>query len=351
MSFFNIRALLILITFLVPFLFIQSACAVDIFLTSDCISGNATLDQENLKSIKNYIENGTLKGKVNVTIDPKAPKPGEAYRALTQGKKNGVSVYLAAACAGTIISTSKSASKTSKGIIYVNTGKTNLKNAYILPRAWDDNFSNYYFAGIKYPYKLLRGAGVRVIQPNVDCNYTDQDLKNQYIAHAISQLILTDKTLTSKKGRTYQSSLVLYHKLSPSVLAKASQGILASYNKNQSLKSSYNGYTINKYLLMASEYLQGYSLKKPSYMVRGPSNPNVNSTYMGTLNYSECRAISTLVSNYIHKYHQSPSYVTYKNQTIGYRDLILMYAYLTAKHTSKYTMTLPKYYNFRKYRR
>lgn len=59
---------------------ISDAAAVNIFLTSDCITGNSSSDIENLNLIKSCIEN---ESEHNVTVDPKAPKPGEGGRAIS----------------------------------------------------------------------------------------------------------------------------------------------------------------------------------------------------------------------------------------------------------------------------
>lgn len=349
MKFNHYHILIILMIFIASISIIPASNGVDVFITSDRISGNATLDRENLYFIKDTVENGPLQGKVNVTVDPLAPKPGETYRAITGTKSNGVAVYLASACAGSMVSAAKMTYQAPKGVIYVNTGQLNLKNVYILRRSFDDNFSSEYFASIINPYKFLTDAGVRIIQPNVDCSGSTMEEKNQFIAREINRILINDLNLTSTKNRVYRSSQVIYHQLSPSVLAEISKGICTSRNNNQTLKTSYNGYSLPRYLLMASEYIVGYSLKKPAYVVYAPGNSKVASTYIGNITYSEYREISTRVSNFIRKNHRAPSYVTFKEKLIGYRDLIYMYACLTINHTSKAGMTLPRIYTFTTY--
>lgn len=330
------------------FIFSNTASAVDVFLTSDCISGNSTQDVSNLHSVEGYIENGSLKDKVNVTVDPKAPHPGEGERAIYSTKTNGVAVYMAASCPGTMKAVAKLASSSNKGVIFVNTGQLNLKTTSIIRRAWDDNFSNMYFAGIKTPYIFLRHAGVWVIQPNVDCAGKSQAYKNQYIANAISNIIAKygSTTLTSSSGRYYDTSLIATHKISPATMAKVASGIYNSNKNKQAFKSSYNGYRLASFLLMSTYYMNG-PIKKLIY-IKGPRTTHVKSTFSGSITRTEYRSIAASLNSYMRKYKRAPSYIRFKGKIIGYRDAILMFAILTKGHTSSSKMTLASSYKFRK---
>jgi hypothetical protein len=328
------------------FIFSNTVSAVDVFITSDCISGNSTQDVSNLHSIGGYIKNGTLKDKVNVTVDPKAPHPGEGERAVYSAKSNGVAVYMAASCPGTMKAVARLASTNSKGVIFVNTGQLNLKSTSVLRRAWDDNFSNMYFAGIKTPYIFLRHAGVWVIQPNVDCAGKSQAYKNQYIANAISHIIANDPRLTSSSGRYYNTALIATHKISPATMAKVASGIYSSNKNKKVFKTSYNGYKLASFLLMSTDYMNG-PIKKLTY-VKGPKNTHIKSTFSGNISKSEYRTIAASLNSYMRKYKRAPSYIRFKGKIIGYRDAVLMFAILTKGHTSSSKMALASSYKFRK---
>jgi hypothetical protein len=328
------------------FIFSSTVSAVDVFLTSDCISGNSTQDVSNLHSIEGYIENGTLKNKVNVTVDSKAPHPGEGERAVYSAKSNGVAVYMAASCPGTMKAVARLASTSSKGVIFVNTGKLNLKTTSIIRRAWDDNFSNMYFAGIKTPYIFLRHAGVWIIQPNVACAGKSQAYKNKYIANTISYIIANYPSLTSNSGRYYDTSLIATHKISPATMAQVASGIYSSNKNKKAFKTSYNGYRLASFLLISTDYMNG-PIKKLIY-IKGPKNTHVKSTFSGSISRTEYRSIAANVNSYMRKYKRAPSYIRFKGKIIGYRDALLMFAILTKSHTSSSKMTLASSYKFRK---
>ncbi|MCK9151573.1 pseudomurein-binding repeat-containing protein [Methanobacterium alcaliphilum] len=336
-------------------LFVNAVSAVDVFITSDSISGDKQTDVDNLNSIKSNLENGTLKGNVNVTVDKNASKPGEGERALSKAKTNGVAVYLAASCPGAMKAVANKAKSSKKVVIFVNVGKLDLKKTGVLRRAWDDNFSDPSFAGIKSPYIFLTKSGIWVIQPNVDCAYGTRAQKNKFIADQISKILKsrslvsltsTSGRFTSPSNRYYDTKLILSHKVSPATLAKLS---LAVYNTNKAkktIKTKYYGYSTPKYLLMTTDYMNG-AIKKPIY-VRGPKSSRIKSTFSGSLTRAEIRDISTRVNRFMRKYKRAPSYVRYNGKLIGYKDLLLMYSTITKSHTSKSKMVLPKTYKFKK---
>lgn len=330
------------------FIFSNTANALDIFITSDCISGNSSQDVSTLNSVKGYIENGSLKDntQLNITVDPNAPKPGEGERAVYLASKGGVAVYLAASCPGTMKAVAKLASTNNKAVIFVNTGQLDLKNTPIIRRAWDDNFSDMYFAGINSPYYFLRNAGVWVIQPNIACAGKSQDYKNQFIANEISKIIANTPALTSTASRYYNNGLIATHKISPTNLAKIAGGIYESNKNKKALSKSYSGYRLVTFLLMATDYMNG-AIKKPiSY--REARNPRVKSTFSGYITRQDYRNIATSVNKYIRKYKRAPNYVNFKGKVIGYKDLLLMYAILTKNHTIKSKMVLANSYKFQK---
>ncbi|MGB9837723.1 pseudomurein-binding repeat-containing protein [Methanothermobacter sp.] len=314
---------------------ISGATAVDIFLTSDCITGNCSSDIENLNLIKSYIEN---ESEHNVTVDPKAPKPGEGGRAISCTPQGGVAVYLAASCPGAMREVAKLASTTSKGVIFVNTGKLNLKNTYMLRRSWDDNFSNRYFAGIRYPYKFLTSAGIRIIQPNIDCPGASWEEKCRFIASEIMRILNETPAIIQRNGRFYNSKLIAYHSIDPAVMAGVADGIHTDLKKGKKLKRTYNGYRPVTFLLMATDYMNG----PIGYIkVRDPSNPGVKSTFHGYLTRTQYRQIAADVNRYMRKYLRAPNYIRFGNGIIGYRDLLRMYSEITRTHKSSKKMQLP----------
>lgn len=328
------------------FIFANTASAVDVFLTSDCISGNNAQDVSNLHSVEGYIENGSLKDKVNVTVDPKAPHPGEGGRAIYSTKLDGVAVYMAASCPGTMKEVAKLASSTNKGVIFVNTGQLNLKSTSVIRRAWDDNFSNMYFAGIKTPYIFLRNAGIFVIQPNIDCAGKSQEYKNYFIAREISKIIANHPELTSIKGRYYNTGLISTHKISPATMARVANGIYLTDKSKKVFKSKYGKYRLVTFLYMATSYMNGPIYQPIS--IKEPKNSHVKSTYSGKITRTEYRSIAASLNSYMRKHKRAPNYIKFKGKIIGYKDMLLMYAILTKNHTSKSKMALASSYTFRK---
>ncbi|WP_321211721.1 pseudomurein-binding repeat-containing protein [Methanothermobacter sp. DP] len=332
----QLKGIILFMTALVLFsVNISGAAAVDIFLTSDCITGNSSSDIENLNLIKSCIEN---ESEHNVTVDPKAPKPGEGCRAISCAPQGGVAVYLAASCPGAMREVAKLAATTSKGVIFVNTGKLNLKNTYMLRRAWDDNFSTRYFAGIRYPYRFLTSAGVRIIQPNIDCPGASWEEKCRFIASEIMRILNETPGMTQKNGRFYNSKLIAYHSIDPAVMARVADGIHTDLKNGRKLKRTYNGYRPETFLLMVTDYMNG----PIRYLkVRGPSNPGVKSTFHGYLSRTQYRKLAADVNRYMRRYLRAPNYVRFENGIIGYRDLLRMYSGITRTHTSSKKMQLP----------
>ena len=142
------KNLLFLILILVLlFSFIQTASATSVFLTSDHI-GSESNDLNMLNSVKKYIEE-ISDGQIEVIVDSKAPSPGEGTRAIESSAD--VSVNFAANCAGNFLILAKAKQNIDKQIIFVNVGNFDLDNADFIRRAWDDDYSSDYFAGIKNP--------------------------------------------------------------------------------------------------------------------------------------------------------------------------------------------------------
>ncbi|MEN6291358.1 MAG: cell wall-binding repeat-containing protein, partial [Methanobacterium sp.] len=139
-----------------------------IYITCDNLISEST-DKDMLNKIKEAIS-----GSANVDIDNKSPKPGEAPRAI-QNAPGGIAAYIAAVDPGSMVDLIegikagylKKYAQKLDGIVFVNYGKLDLDNMSYLPRAWDDNYSSVYFAGLYDPSKFLESGGVELIQPNV----------------------------------------------------------------------------------------------------------------------------------------------------------------------------------------
>jgi len=314
---------------------VSDAAAVDIFLTSDCISGNCSADTESLNLIKSCIEN---ESEHNVTVDPLAPKPGEGYRAVKCAPEGGVAVYLAASCPGAMMEVARMAATTCKGVIFVNTGSLDLKKTAVLRRAWDDNFSNKYFAGIISPYRFLTSAGVRVIQPNVDCADRSWEEKCRFIASEIIRMVNETPEMLQREGRFYNSKLIAYHSIDPARMAYAAAEIYRDIMKGKKLKGSYSGYSPANFLLMATDYMNG-----PIRPIRvsGPSKTIARSTFHGYISREEYKTLAADINSYMRRYLKAPSYVRFRGKIIGYMDLLRIYSKITRTHTSKRTMQLP----------
>ena len=163
-------------------------------------------------------------------------------------------------------------------MIYVNTGDFDLDSATSLRRAWDDNYSSTIFAGLNYPGKFLKEAGVTNIQPlkaypdaghKGNLNQYSEDV-NKYIAQEIVE------NVGKNISENYNNDLVITHSLHPSQMAKASQELYASGDKE--MNETYNSYTAPQVLYLTSSYLNGNGLESPKEY-GAPTNPEEYSTF------------------------------------------------------------------------
>ena len=177
--------------------FIQDVTASKtVFITSDTI-----IDQENdvkmLNSIKNYIEE-ISNGELQVIVDNQAPAPGEGWRAIEV--TSDISICLAASDAANYLQLGQASANSQKQIVFVNTGNYDLdNNSNYLRRAWDDNYSNSSFAGMRNPGTFLKNAGVYYVQPlkefpsngeKGNLNKYDENM-NRYIAEKVVDIVNT----------------------------------------------------------------------------------------------------------------------------------------------------------------
>lgn len=322
----------------------EVSATTTVFLTSDNIIGESD-DIKMLNSIKNYIEeysNGTIK----VIIDSKAPGPGEGTRAIESSAD--VCVNLAASDAANFFLLAKYSTSTNKQIIFVNTGDFNLDNASSLRRAWDDNYSSSSFAGINSPGLFLNRSGISYIQPlkvypeagpkGYLTQYNEE--VNKYIAKEIV------KSIGTKNSKTLDSSLVIRHSLSPSVMAKASQSLIESGDKE--MNGTYNSYTGPQLLYMISCYLNGNSLSEPKHF-DPPENPQKYSTFTkDSYSIYDYIKIAGFIKKYMEETGKAPNYVEYEGAKISYYDILYNFAKITQSHTDGSHMNFARAYHFDK---
>lgn len=332
-----------ILLFIILLISLQSIAATNVFLTSDSI-GSTDNDKKMLNSVKDYIEelsNGTIK----VTIDPNAPGPGEGTRALQSSAD--VSVAFAACCAGNFLELAKGLQNQNKEIIFVNTGDFDLDNKDYIRRAWDDNYSSVNFAGINKPGTFLREMGIDYIQPvkeysKIGESYTSSDDEvNKYIAEQIVQKI-NNKSNT----KTYDESLIVTHKLHPSVMAKASKELVKSesteYNK------TYNSIKAPQLLYLTSSYLSGSSLSEAANY-EYPDNPWQYSFFTkGSYSIYDYMQMAGIVKNYMDENKKAPEYINYNGAIISYYDLTYNFAKITQNHTDMENMDFSSSYSFEK---
>lgn len=337
------KLFLIALIFVLIFSFIQTASATSVFLTSDHI-GSENNDLSMLNSVKNYIEE-ISDGQIDVIIDSKAPSPGEGTRAIESDAD--VSVNFAANCAGNFLIIAKASQNINKQIIFVNVGNYDLDNQDFIRRAWDDNYSNEYFAGIKTPGTFLKEAGIDYIQPLKaypdagELYKSSDDEINRYIAQQIVEKINNRNT-----NNYYDESLIVTHDLHPSVMAKASEELVSSGDK--SFNGSYASYSAPQILYMTSSYLNGNGLKEPGEYGQ-PENP-FEYSILARDSYSvyEYMEMGGIVKTFMDENGRAPNYINYKGAYLAYPDVVYNFARISENHTSASHMDFATGYRFDK---
>ena len=183
-----------------------------------------------LNSIKEHIEE-LSNGELQVIVDNQAPGPGEGYRSIQV--TSDICVNIDASDAGNYLQLANYTVYNDKHIIFVNSGSYDLDNSSnYLRRAWDDNYSNQYFAGVHDPGTLLKNSGVTYIQPlkeypdagdgdNID-KYDEE--MNKYIA----QEVVNQVKNYNYESKILSDSLIVYHHIEPSIMASASKELVKS---------------------------------------------------------------------------------------------------------------------------
>lgn len=315
-----------------------------VFLTSDNII-NENEDINMLNSIKAYIEE-ISNGEIKVIVDSEAPGPGEGTRAIESSAD--VSVNLAAADAGNFLILAKYSTSTDKQIIFVNTGDFDLDEASSLRRAWDDDYSSTIFAGVNYPGKFLNHSGISYIQPLKKYpeagpdGYLNQynENVNRYIAEEIVEKVGNDNT------KYLDTNLTITHKISPSIMAKASQTLIESDDKE--MDDTYSSFSGPQLLYMTSSYLNGNGLELPKNYEQ-PDNPQKYSI-LAKDSYSiyDYMKMGGIVKKYMDNTGKAPDYIEYEGGRISYYDLVYNFAKITQNHTDNSNMDFARQYHFDK---
>ena len=338
-----------IISLLIMFLILIScisevSATTTLFLTSDNVMGGDE-DVQMLNAIKNYIEE-LSNGDINVIIDSKAPSPGEGTRAIESSAD--VCVILAASDAGNFLILAKHSVNTDQQIIFVNTGDFDLDNATSLRRAWDDNYSSKLFAGINSPGKFLNRSGISYIQPlKVHPEVGHNGHLNQYsddVAKYIAQEII--KEIGKNKTERLDTSLIITHKLDPSEMAKASQSLIKSNDKE--MNDTYNGYTAPQLLYMMSCYLNGNGLEIPGNF-KAPENPQEYSIFnKNSYTIYDYMKMAGIIKQYMDEHGQAPNYIEYEGARLSYYDIVYNFAKITQNHTDNSHMDFDRSYHFDK---
>ncbi len=337
------KVLMIALILVMFFSFIQTASATSVFLTSDHI-GSESNDLDMLNSVKNYIEEITG-GQLEVIIDSQAPSPGEGSRAIESSAD--VSVNFAANCAGNFLILAKAKQNIDKQIIFVNVGNLDLDSRNYIRRAWDDNYSSDYFAGIKTPGTFLKESGIDYIQPlkqypNAGEIYESSDDEiNRYIAQEIVNKINDKNT-----NKYYDEKLVVTHNIHPSVMAQASKELVAS--EDTSYQGTYASYSAPQVLYMTSSYLNGNGLSQPD-AYQQPDNPYEYSIFArDSYSIYEYMEMGSIVKSYMDENGKAPNYINYKGAYLSYPDVVYNFARISENHTSGSHMDFATDYRFDK---
>ena len=321
------------------------SAAKTVFITSDNIIDHDS-DIKLLNSLKSYIEE-LSGGELQVIVDNQSPAPGEGWRSIEV--TSDVSVDLAASDAGNYLQLASSTVNSDKQIVFVNIGNYDLDNhTNFLRRAWDDNYSNESLAGMHDPGTFLKNAGIFYVQPakefpnnvhnGVISNY-DENM-NKQIAQEIVDIINTH----GNNEKTLSDGLVTHNIIKPSVMAKASQELIKSNDKE--MKGTYGNYSAPQLLYQTSSYLNGNGLDIPKSYDE-PENP-MGVSFMAKDTYSvyDYFKMGGIVREYMDQNGRAPDSIEYEGAQISYYDLVYNFAKITQSHTDVSHMGFESEYHF-----
>lgn len=341
-------AILLLAILIVAPLVQDVSASKTVFITSDNIMDHDT-DVKMLNSIKAFIEE-ISGGQLQVIVDNQAPSPGEGYRGIQV--TSDVSINLAAADAGNFLQLGQaSAGSTNKQYIYINSGDYDLdNNSNYLRRAWDDNYSNESFMGLRDPGTFLKNSGIYYIQPlkeypnNAKDGSIDRfdDEMNKQIAQESVDIV----NKHSNDTKILSDNLIVTNKISPSVMASASKELVNS--NDTEMNGTYGNYTAAQLLYQTSSYLNGNGLDIPkSY--DGPEKP-MGVSFLVKDKYSvyDYFKMGGIVRNYMDANGRAPDSIEYEGAHISYYDLLYNFAKITQTHTDAKHMGFDSEYKFEK---
>ena len=324
------------------------SAAKTVFITSDNIIDHDT-DLDVLNSIKTFIEE-ISGGSLQVIVDNQAPSPGEGYRGIQV--TSDVSINLAAADAGNFLQLGQaSTGNSNKQYIYINSGDYDLdNNSNYLRRAWDDNYSNESFMGLRDPGTFLKNSGIYYIQPlkeypnnakDGSLGRFDEEMNKQIAQEAVD---IVNKH--SNDTKVLSDNLIVTNKISPSVMASASKELVNS--NDTEMNGTYGNYTAAQLLYQTSSYLNGNGLDIPkSY--DGPEKP-MGVSFLVKDKYSvyDYFKMGGIVRNYMDANGRAPDSIEYEGAHISYYDLLYNFAKITQTHTDAKHMGFDSEYKFEK---
>ena len=340
-------AILILALLIVAPIIQDVSATKTVFITSDNIIDHDT-DLKVLTSLKNYIEEMSG-GELQVIIDNQAPGPGEGWRAINV--TSDVSIALAAADAGNYMQLATSTVDSNKQIVLINIGDYDLdNNSNYLRRAWDDNYSNETFAGIRDPGTFLKNAGIYYLQPVKEFpNNAHDGILSNYDEEMNKQLAEQIVNIINKHGndtKILSDTLIVTNNLSPKGMANASK-MLVNSGDNE-MNGPYGLYSAPQLLYQTSAYLNGDSIDIPKEYSE-PENP-LGISFMVKDSYSiyDYMKMAGIVKNYMDENGRAPDSIEYEGAHIGYYDLLYNFAKITQNHTDAKHMGFESEYHFDK---
>ena len=340
-------AILLLAILIVAPLVQDVTASKTVFITADNIIDHDN-DVKMLNSIKSFIEE-ISGGELQVIVDNQAPSPGEGYRAIQV--TSDISICLAASDAGNYLQLGENSAKSDKQFILVNTGDYDLdNNSNYLRRAWDDNYSNESFMGMRDPGTFLKNSGIYYIQPIKE--YPDNG-KNGYIDRydeemnkQIAQEIVDIANGHANDTKILSDNLIVTNKISPAAMANASKALIDS--NDTEMKGTYGNYSAAQLLYQTSSYLNGNGLDIPKSF-DGPENP-LGISFLVKDKYSIYDYINMagIVRNYMDANGRAPDSIEYEGAHISYYDLLYNFAKITQNHTDSKHMGFNQEYEFDK---
>lgn len=318
-----------------------------VFITTDNII-DQEFDTKLINSIKDYIQE-LSGGELQVVIDNQAPSPGEGYRAIQV--TSDVSITLAAADGGNFVQLAKYSDNSTKQIIFVNIGDYDLDNSSdFLRRAWDDNYTNESFAGLRNPGTFLKNAGVYYIQPAKEFpnNYRDGILSSQddKLTKQIAQEIVDIINKHGNDTRILSDDLIVTNHISPKGMANACKELVNS--NDTEFKGKYGAYTGPQLLYQTSAYLSGSGIDNPKQYSE-PENPmGISFMVRDTYSVYDFFQMGSIVKSYMDENGRAPDSIEYEGARIGYYDLLYNFAKITQNHTDAQHMDFEREYHFDK---